>query len=90
MTYDVIIYGGMALVSPSGQYMAKMQYDGNFVVFNGNQETGTVVWASGTNGNNYVTLQYDGNLLIYSRAGALKWASNAYGSSNASLLNLRM
>jgi Tol biopolymer transport system component len=82
----------MAIVSPNGQYMAKMQYDGNFVVYNGNQETGTPIWVSSTNGYYlaYLMFQIDGNVVVYSSGGGAVWGSNVYGSYTPSLLNLQM
>jgi hypothetical protein len=92
MSAGSILYQGMSLISPSGQYKAKMQFDGNFVIYNGNQETGTAVWATSTSGNYlaHFTLQTDGNLIVFSSTGAVSWASNAYGGYNASLLSLKM
>jgi hypothetical protein len=92
MAAGSILYQGMALVSPNGQYMAKMQNDGNLVVFNGNQETGSVVWATATNGNYlaYLSFQTDANLVVFSSAAAVKWSSNVYGAYTASSLSLQM
>jgi hypothetical protein len=92
MYANTIMSQGMALLSPSGQYMAKMQADGNFVVYNGNQETGTPIWAANTGPVNfaYLKFQTDGNLVVYNSAGGALWGSNAYGSYNASLLTLKM
>lgn len=58
---------------------ATMQKDGNFVVYNGNNNA---VWASGSNGrvDNYVLiLQHDRNVVVY---GGSIWGSgsNAYGT----------
>ncbi|CAA7406364.1 unnamed protein product [Spirodela intermedia] len=58
---------------------AAMQKDGNFVVYNGNNNA---VWASGSNrgnGNYILILQRDRNVVIY---GGSIWASgsNAYGT----------
>lgn len=51
-----------------------MQDDGNFVLYDQNNEP---VWASNTDGfpGAYVSVQDDGNLVIYQNGNAL-WASN--------------
>jgi Tol biopolymer transport system component len=74
MATGTFLNEGMALVSPNKQYMAKMQYDGNFVVYNGNQETGTVMWQTSTSGNYlaFMSFQSDGNMCIYNSTGAFK------------------
>ncbi|MFD0532324.1 hypothetical protein ACFQ1I_46420 [Kitasatospora arboriphila] len=56
---------------------AQMQYDGNFVVYDGN----TPVWASNTAGfpEARLVLQDDGNLVIYSGSGQPVWSSNTGG-----------
>jgi hypothetical protein len=92
MAAGVYLYQGMALVSPNGQYMAKMQYDGNFVVYNGNQETGSAVWATSTNGNymGYLYIQTNANLVLFNSTGQIKWSSNVFGAYTASSLSLQM
>ena len=53
------------LTSPSGRFVAVMQADGNFVVYN----QGAPVWASNTNGQGSapfnLIMQSDGNLVVY-------------------------
>ena len=52
-----------------------MQTDGNFVVYS---YEGRVLWASNTNGRgeNYLILQDDGNMVIYSKGTVnAQWAS---------------
>jgi hypothetical protein len=54
-----------------GGAVAKMQGDGNFVVYTASNQP---IWASNTNGkaNSFVRMQDDGNLVIYTAS----WASN--------------
>ena len=58
-----------------GVTVAKMKPDGNFVLFNAQNQT---KWATGTNGNSgaYLILQDDGNLVVYDSNGSPKWSSN--------------
>jgi hypothetical protein len=64
--------------------VALMQQDGNFVLYDGNFNSGgglgTPVWASNTSGNPgaYLGVQNDGNLVVYLGPTAL-WASNTGG-----------
>lgn len=55
-----------------------MQGDGNLVIYNGLQGTGSAVWGSGTQGNPgaFLRMQDDGNLVIYNSQGAPIWATN--------------
>jgi hypothetical protein len=55
---------GQSLNSGSGRFRAVLQYDGNFVVYDGNH----ALWANGLNnyfGPNHLVLQGDGNLVSY-------------------------
>ena len=75
------------LTSPSGRFVAVMQADGNFVVYN----QGAPVWASNTNGQGSapfnLIMQSDGNLVVYAAtqnceantACTPTWASNTAG-----------
>lgn len=63
------------LTSANGAYTAIMQLDGNFVIYD--NRTGKPTWATGSNGpNRSITLQGDGNLVIYA-SGAPVWASGS-------------
>jgi hypothetical protein len=66
---------GTGIVSPSGQYQAIMQADGNFVVYD--KATGTLKWATGTSAypGSYFTLQTDGNLILFISSSTFKWLS---------------
>ncbi|MDT8716128.1 hypothetical protein IAI10_05630 [Clostridium sp. 19966] len=68
---------GQYITSTSGLYAAKMQQDGQLVVYDKN---GTAKWSSGksdTVSNNYrLTMQSDGNLVIYSKGWNSSWVSD--------------
>lgn len=57
-----------------------MQYDGNLVMYpNDNYVNGTsqAIWATGTNGQNlYLSVQDDGNMVIYNQQDQPVWATN--------------
>jgi hypothetical protein len=63
------------LVSRNGKYEARMQVDGNFVIY---AENGQPIWATGTNGRGSgayrLAMQADSNLVVYGSTGAT-WAS---------------
>ena len=67
---------------------AIMQRDGNFVVYT----EGKALWASNTNGRgfNYLKLQDDGNLVIYSKITNIpRWASGTAWAGPKKATNLR-
>lgn len=76
----------------SGAY-ARMQSDGNFVIYNW---ADSPVWATGTYGNPgaRVDMQSDGNLVVYSGAGSPRWSSGTaganLGSTNCALSNFAL
>lgn len=76
------------LLSSSGDEIAIMQGDGNFVVY---CSDGSAAWATGTDGNSgaYVVFQDDGNLVVYTSGGSALWAPHNYncaGDSNCYLV----
>jgi hypothetical protein len=75
---------GDYLTSPNGQYIAFMQDDGNFVLYWGrfpDQMIGAM-WATGTSGTGYwLSMQTDGNLVLYKAAGQSVWTSGTQGRS---------
>jgi subtilase family serine protease len=81
-----VLHAGQDLVSPNGQYTLTVKASGNVVVSGNN----CVIWSSGTTGTgNYLTMQTDGNLVIYSSAGKALWASGTNGSGSADHLSLQ-
>jgi Pro-kumamolisin, activation domain/Bacterial Ig-like domain (group 3) len=74
------------LVSPNGQYYAVVQSDGNFVVYT---YSGQAVWSTGTYGTsgNSLSMQTDGNLVLYGTSGAL-WSSTTF-STTANTLTMQ-
>ncbi|XP_020598103.1 mannose-specific lectin-like [Phalaenopsis equestris] len=56
-------------------YIFIIQYDCNLVLY----ESNTAIWASGTDGRGqgcYLTMQHDGNLVVYDYTNTAVWASN--------------
>ena len=67
-----VLRPGMALRSPSGQFLALLQGDGNFVTYNGTpanvtaaSPSGKAIWASNTGGGTVLIVQGDGNVVLY-------------------------
>ncbi len=76
---------GQSLVN--GNYTARMQYDGNFVIYNAS----AAIFETETSGSgNYAKIQNDGNFVIYNASGTALWATktNIYGSSHSYTLSL--
>ena len=78
------------LESQDKKFFAKMQSDGNFVVYsakgaNGRQQD-HATWASNTNGKGSApfrfAMQEDGNLVLYDSTGRPLWASNTDKKGN--------
>jgi hypothetical protein len=79
------LQAGQAIQSPNGQYTLKMQTDGNLCEYG----PGGALWCSGTYGtgsSDHVTMQTDGNLVIYNSAGTALWHSGTYGNTGAVLV----
>ena len=53
-----------------------MQHDGNFVIYDLDQNPVVPLWATHTDGNSgaYLNVQSDGNLVIYSASNAVLWS----------------
>ncbi len=96
---------GQALVSSNGQYAAKMQSDGNFVIYN--TSTGAATWSSQTQKQDHtgwffgagswsdppgkrVAVQADGNLVIYADNNKARWSSDTYSTSANRAFKLTM
>ena len=70
-------------LSSGNGYYAVMQQDGNFVLYQTQLWIPqNAIWASGTNGKGVpptkITMQDDGNLVIYDTYNTATWASNTY------------
>ena len=65
----------------TGAAVARMQPDGNFVLYDWNNQA---KWSTGTNGRSgaIITLQDDGNLVIYpnTKEDPAFWSSGSFGS----------
>lgn len=77
LNVDETINLDQAITSPNGNHELRLQQDGNLVL----NENGTVVWASGTNGQGVAraTLQNDGNFVLYSENGTAVWSTETAG-----------
>jgi hypothetical protein len=76
------------LLSSGNGYFAVFQIDGNFILYNSeNFIPSNVIWASGSNGKGArprrITMQNDGDLVIYDGEGYATWASGTYGVGTA-------
>ncbi len=74
---------GEQLVSQNGRFNIIMQSDGNFVLYDKQQNIAT--WASNTylSDVNHVIMQHDGNLVAYNNGTVSRWASNTWNSDAA-------
>jgi pseudomonalisin len=81
------VRAGQDMVSANGQYTLTVQTSGNVVV-TGNDCT---IWSAGTAGTagNYLTMQTDGNLVVYTSAGKAVWSSKTPGSGSADYLRIQ-
>ena len=79
LTNDHTLPEDFALVSKNGKYEAKIQSDGNLVVY----IHGKPLWASDTfkkgTGPYHLKTQGDGNLCVYDGTGKALWSSNTWG-----------
>jgi len=82
------LHHNQQIVSADGRYRAVVQSDGNFVVYEGGKAT----WASNTpgSGSTVLSLQSDGNLVLYDHHGKPTWASNTGGKNTSGDLSLVM
>jgi hypothetical protein len=96
---------GQGLVSANGGYVAKMQSDGNFVIYN--TATGAATWSTQTQKQDHTgwffgagswsdppgarfAVQSDGNVVIYSAEGKVRWSPNSYNSGANRAFKLTM
>jgi hypothetical protein len=85
---DHNLYQNGYLKSKNGKHYARVQDDGNFVIYNGNNFiSSNAVWASQTGGKGTAPFklvpQNDGNLCLYDGAGNCTWASNTWNKGQA-------
>ncbi|NJM33522.1 MAG: hypothetical protein HC850_01165 [Rhodomicrobium sp.] len=74
------LVANQAIRSANGRYLALMQGDGNFVVYD--QAENRALWASGTDGKaqgGRVVMQADGNVAVYDGAGQARWDAGSWG-----------
>jgi hypothetical protein len=76
------------LMSKGGAYYARVQDDGNFVIYTSNSFTSqNACWASQTGGKGKgpfkLVNQNDGNLCLYDSAGTCTWSSNTWKKGTA-------
>lgn len=83
---------GQRLVSANGAYIMVMQTDGHLCVYQfANGKQGRFVWGSGKYGfnNAKLTLQTDGNLVVYDARNEAKWSSETHPYFNPQFRNTR-
>lgn len=76
---------GQSIYSVNESYRATMGSDGNFVLAAGS----TTLWSSRTGGaaiGGYVTMQTDGDLVIYTSGGHRVWSSGTAGTGSGNML----
>ncbi|MEM8584432.1 MAG: hypothetical protein AAGF87_09200 [Bacteroidota bacterium] len=74
------LYQGQELVSVNGAVRLRMQYDGNLAMYN----NGQYLWDAQTAGRgSYLTLQDDGNLVIYTSNDQAVWSSETHPHFNS-------
>ena len=80
---------GQYLQSTSNQYYAILQTDGNFVIYltypfrTSNAVYATSTWTSRLQRPFSLTMQTDGNLVMYDQYGRAVWSSNTYAKGQA-------
>lgn len=72
--------GNQSLWSQNGKFEARFQKDSNFVIYKYSGKTKKAIWASDTwkKRGTFLTMQPDGNLVIYIKWHQPIWASNTY------------
>ena len=78
LTSPATLANGSALLSPAGRFFLLMQPDNNAVLYD--SKTGKALWASNTAGKGTglanLTMQNDGNLVVYDTKSTALWAWN--------------
>ena len=81
LSSDSSIPDEFALVSKSGLYEAKVQTDGNFVLYK--HPENKVIWSSKTYGHGeapyQLRCQSDGNVVLYDGRNTVIWNTNTHG-----------
>jgi len=83
-TTGSLIEKGDSLRSDNKKYTAKMQHDGNFVIYCNDRGYNKAIWSSRTDGTHVfdgMMFQKDGNLVLYTNFGEHKeavWSSGTY------------
>jgi hypothetical protein len=64
-----------------------MQTDGSFVVYKGNKQTGSAIWATNSSAytGSYLKFQTDGNLALFINASTSMWSSGTTGTTVTAL-----
>lgn len=72
------------LLSPDAQSVLTLQRDGNVALY----ANFNLIWETATHGTSadHLTMQADGNLVVYSQAGQALWSSNTQGNPGARLV----
>jgi len=83
------LHAGHELRSPNGKYSARMQTDGNFVIYN---EHNVSLWVSHTNGKGqgiHLVNQSDGNVVLYDRDDRSLWVTGTNGKGHNQVLTMQ-
>jgi hypothetical protein len=85
---ETTLHQHQTIVSENGHYHARLQDDGNFVLYDGTDFQAThALWASNTGGVGQgpfkLVQQNDGNLVVYQGNGQPTWSSNTWNSGTA-------
>ena len=79
LNIGTLLYSGQYILSTSGQYRAKLQGDGRFVLRD--LATNASLWSTGASNQNvsYIRFQGDGNLVAHNASGSAVWSTKTAG-----------